>query len=276
MHRRVSALVLAAAAVAIAAGGGSARSAGPAVRHAAFVAADVGAATSSNWAGYAAADAGLSTTPTAFTAVAGSWVQPPAACAAGGEAYSAFWVGLGGFTEESRAIEQTGTESDCTPAGRPFYGVWYELLPAPPVTVRLKVGPGDVISAAVAVSGTTVTIKIRNRTRHTAFAKRLRMAAPDRTSAEWIAEAPSTCSPTACQPLPLANFGTVSFNGATAIGTGHHGTISDPAWAATAVTLHGATDSSRGRPVGVAPAANALPSVLGSNGTSFSVAWQAQ
>lgn len=274
-------------AVTLAVGGGGAEAAGraatlPAISHAPLVGVplvgrDVGAATSSNWSGYAVADTGTGATPTAFSAVAGSWVQPAATCTAGGAAYAAFWVGLGGYAEGSRALEQTGTETDCSLGGTPRYSAWYELLPAPPVTVKLVVRPGDTIAAAVAVSGKTVTVKIRNLTRHTAFAKKLRMSAPDRSSAEWIAEAPSTCGLAGCQTLPLADFGTVAFNGATAIGGGHHGTIADAAWGATAVTLHGGgPDSYHGRFVGNSPAADAVPSNLGSDGTSFSVAWQQQ
>jgi hypothetical protein len=143
------------------------------------------------------------------------------------------------------------------------------------VGVKLKVRPGDRISASVFVSGERVTIKLRNVTRRTSFAKVLRMKAPDTSSAEWIAEAPSTCGIDGCQTLPLADFGTVSFSGATAIGSTHHGVISDPAWAVTAVTLHGdGTDSLHGRFVGNSPVADALPSALGPDGTSFSVAWQ--
>jgi hypothetical protein len=274
--RRRQVLVLAAAlAVALAAAGGKARAGTLAVRHAPLVLTDVGTTTSSNWSGYAVSDTGTGASPTAFSAVAGSWVQPAATCAAGGAAYAAFWVGLGGYVDGSQGLEQTGTEADCSLGGAASYSMWYELLPAPPVPVRLKVRPGDRISASVAVNGTRVTIKLRNVTRRTSFAKVLRKRAPDTSSAEWIAEAPSTCGVTGCQTLPLANFGTVSFSGATTIGSAHHGVISDPAWAVTAVTLHGGGPNAlHGRFVGNSPDADALPSTLGPDGTSFSVAWQ--
>jgi hypothetical protein len=252
--------LVAVAAVQGAGGAGASVATAPTIRHAAFVRADVGAEESANWSGYAVADGGTAPTPTAFSAVAGSWVQPAASCKAGSSAYSAFWVGLGGFAETSTSLEQTGTESDCTAFGEPRYSAWYEILPAPAIPLKLVVKPGDAMSASVAVSGRLVTLKLRNLTRHTSFAKKLKMAVPDRSSAEWIAEAPSTCSISNCRPLPLANFGTVSFTGATAIGAGHHGTIADPGWAATAVTLKGD--------------AVAAPSDLGGDGASFSVGWQ--
>ncbi len=60
----------------------------------------------------------------------------------------------------------------------------------------------------MAVSGTQVTVTLKNLTRKTSFTKRLAMSAPDVSSAEWIAEAPSACfSSGACRTLPLADFG---------------------------------------------------------------------
>src|SRR5204863_219937 len=84
---------------------------------------------------------------------AGSWVQPATTCKAGSSAYSAFWVGLGGFADGLTSLEQTGTESDCTLDGTPRYSAWYEILPAPAIPLKLVVRPGDTISASVAVSG---------------------------------------------------------------------------------------------------------------------------
>src|SRR3954467_5115543 len=84
------------------------------------------AQASANWAGYAATGA-------QFSKVSGSWVQPEASCDSGtGDA--AFWVGIGGATQESSALEQTGTEVDCS-SGSPVYSAWYELVPAAPVPV---------------------------------------------------------------------------------------------------------------------------------------------
>jgi hypothetical protein len=143
------------------------------------------------------------------------------------------------------------------------------------VTIKLTVRPGDAISATVAVSGTTVSVRIANTTRGTVFAKSLTMpVAPDVSSAEWIAEAPSTCGRYGCTPLPLANFGTASFTSASATtADGHTGTISDPAWAATAVALQGTT-AGRFRFAASLTVANAIPGALSGDGASFGVAWQ--
>ena len=122
--------------------------------------------SSSNWAGY-----GLTATPggsvTAFSNVFGTWVQPAVTCTPSGGVYSAFWVGLGGLTETSTALEQTGTDANCSSSGTASYSAWYEIIPAPPVRLKLAVSPGDTISAAVTITGKTVAMRLRNLTLHT-------------------------------------------------------------------------------------------------------------
>jgi Peptidase A4 family len=230
--------------------------------------------TSSNWAGYAV-------TPTAggtvssLSNVVGTWVQPTVSCTSGTNSYSAFWVGLGGLTQDATSLEQMGTDANCTAAGTPVYSAWYEILPAAPVTLKLGVRPGDTVSAAVTVSGKTVSMRLRNLTLHTVVNRKLRMTAPDLSSAEWVAEAPSACNGSGrCTTLPLANFGSVDFLQAAATGSRHSGLISDPGWASTAISLDGSRDPAFGRFSNGAASASAAPSVLSAAG-SFSVAWQA-
>ncbi len=224
------------------------------------------AAVSQNWAGYVAGG-------TQFSSVSGSWVQPTAKCGSG-QTYSAFWVGLGGSDNQSSALEQTGTQADCTADGSTSYYAWYELVPAAPVKLDLAIKPGDHISAKVSVSGSNVTVSLSDQTTGQSTTKTLQMDSPDTSSAEWIAEAPSACDGSgSCQPLPLADFGTVQFTSATATANGHTGTISDPNWTSQPVELGGSgiSDVSYGSRVGVS---NASPSSLSTDGSSFSVASQ--
>ncbi len=232
------------------------------------------AITSSNWAGYAV-------TPTAggtvssFSNVFGTWVQPTVSCTSATSSYSAFWVGLGGLTQGATSLEQIGTGADCTASGTPVYSAWYEILPAPPVTLRLAVRPGDTVSAAVTVSGKTVSMRLRNLTLHTVVNRKLKMAAPDLSSAEWVAEAPSACNGSGrCTTLPLANFGSVDFLQAAATGSRHSGLISDPSWTSTSISLDGSGGPAFGRFARDGASASAAPSLLSVTG-SFSVAWQA-
>ena len=102
---------------------------------------------------------------------------------------------------------------------------------------------------------------------------------PDASSAEWIAEAPSSCDQSgSCTPLALANFANVSFTNAAATADGHTGSISDSSWGSHAVQLLGGSQDQQypgGGFASDASAASAAPSALSGDGTSFSVAWQA-
>jgi hypothetical protein len=236
------------------------------------------ASVSANWSGYTATGA-------QFSSVSGSWVQPSASCDSGsGDA--AFWVGLGGADGQSQALEQAGTQIDCS-SGAPTYSAWYELVPSAPAQFsELSVSPGDRISATVGVDGQQVSISMTNHTTGRTANKSLRMDDPDVSSAEWIAEAPSSCiggSLDSCQPVALADFGKVNFSDATATANGHTGSISDPAWTAQPIQLAagaadrfagGGFDGSDQGGASAATQAGAVPSELSVDGSAFSVTWQ--
>ena len=223
---------------------------------------------STNWAGYAAH--GVS-----YRSVKGTWIEPSATCSRGAQTYSSYWVGIGGYSESSQALEQVGTEVDCSAFGRVSSTAWYELVPAPSMPVRLAVRPGDVMQASVTVNGSAVTLALNDATRGQGFRRTLRASSLDLSSAEWIVEAPSECiSANSCQTLPLANFGSASFSAATAqASTGRTGAIANSAWQTTKISLR--PDSRRfvvntnsGPALGVA-----TPSGLESSGTSFHVSY---
>ena len=238
------------------------------------------AEVSANWSGYV-----VNAPSTSYTSVTATWRQPTVTCGvtdAGSSA--AFWVGLGGYAQTSQALEQVGTSSDCDPdTGRPSYYAWYELVPGPSVTVKnLKVFPGDLITTSVNVIGsTTIELQVKNRTRGTVFTTKEPFSTPDLTSAEWIAEAPSDCSGYQCRPIPLSNFGSISFTKIAALGNGLGGTLlANPGWTTTAIKL--VPDGSRGffpgpdRFSGFASStAGALPGDASSDGRRFSVQWSA-
>ena len=238
---------------------------------------------SSNWSGYVAAGPGSTATTASpamtYTDVTGQWVEPTAACVPGSPSSVAIWVGLGGYSESSSDLEQAGTSADCGPNGSPSYYAWYELVPANSVTVKaLQIFPGDVISSAVVIDGTSVVVQVTDRTRKTRFTRHLTMSSPDQTSAEWIVEAPTQCNGgTSCRQLALTNFGSIAFGHTYAIGNGISGTISSPGWIATALQLVPAgsryfgsvngTDQATGGP-------GAGTSPLAAAGKGFTVTWQ--
>jgi hypothetical protein len=238
------------------------------------------ASVSANWAGYVArpaAHGGLR-----FTSVSGAWRQPGATCDSGKETDSAVWVGLGGYSEASRGLEQVGTDADCTRSGAAVYSSWFELLPAEPVNLKLAAHPGDEMVASVTIERHDATLRIRDLTTGGHFSVTKHTGNIDASSAEWIVEAPSECVNSAtCSVLPLTDFGQVLFSSATAIAGAHTGEISDPHWSETALELQQPTFSSaRGRAgARVAPTRTltaAVPSTSVGTDGGFSVSWQQQ
>lgn len=207
----------------------------------------IGHSNSLNWSGYAATNA-------TFTDVKGSWIQPAATCN-GKSSYSSFWIGLDG--DSSSTVEQIGTEADCS-KGKPAYYAWWEMFPNVSHTIgNFPVTPGVRYTAEVQYAGgPNFTLRLSGGG-NTPFADTESLGLdPALSSAEWIAEAPSACAKT-CRELPLTNFGTVSFSGASANG----GPINDSAWSfdpLTMITNGGAT--------------KATPSSLDSTGSAFSIA----
>ena len=158
-------------------------------------------ASSTNWAGYAVT--GSSKT---ITDVKGSWIEPKiqGTCPTKNQ-YSSFWVGIDGYS--SSTVEQTGTDSDCQ-GGVAVYYAWYEFYPNPSHLISsLTISPGDTISAEVSFAKGNFTVKLTDVTTAHSFSKKAKVASAQRSSAEWIAEAPSSLSGI----LPLADFGTVDF-----------------------------------------------------------------
>ena len=226
--------------------------------------------TSSNWSGYVAHGDGAR-----FTSVSALWTQPSATCTPGSPTYSAVWVGIGGYSLSSPALEQIGTEADCTASGHVVSSAWYELVPSPSTDVPLIVRPGDVMSGKVTVVGHLVTVTLTDRTRHKSFTKKVMDPTLDVTSADWIVEAPSECSgggAGSCQALPLANYGSETFAHARAETVKKQtSSISSRHWLTTAITL-----SASGRQyIGYSDTGpgESSPSPLLDSGTSFKVTY---
>ena len=197
-------------------------------------------ATSTNWAGYAAHS-------TKYTSVTATWSEPSASCGSG-TTYASFWTGLDGYA--SASVEQTGTLVECS-GGSAHQFSWYEMYPASPVYFSDTLVAGDRITATVsATSSGAFTLTLTDSTRGWSHTVHQTNASLARSSAEVIAEAPSSSSGV----LPLANFGTVTFSGAGVNG----GTLG--ASGPTAITM--------------ASGSTTKASVSGiSGGTSFSSTW---
>jgi Peptidase A4 family len=221
-------------------------------------------ASSSNWGGYAVTGPNGSVSD-----VKASWIVPEIVdkCPATNQ-YASFWVGIDGYS--SNTVEQIGTESDCQ-NGQPVYYVWYEFYPHWAFTVNtVTIRPGDFISAEVSVTGKgTFTVSLTNETTTKSFSASAKMNNADRSSAEWIAEAPWSGG-----VLPLANFRTAFFGS-------QYTAVPDT----SSVTMKIGNSTSTGS-IGSFPANSAeitmvdkngdpkaIPTGLSVDGSSFSIGW---
>jgi hypothetical protein len=200
---------------------------------------------STNWSGYADDNTGGNT----YTTVTGNWTEPAVTCTSK-TSYAAFWVGIDGFT--SGTVEQDGTLAQCS-HGSAFYYTWWEMYPSNAIqVVGSSVSPGDSISASVMRSGSTYTLKVTDSTHSANSFTTTQSCSCTNTSAEWIAEAPSSG-----RILPLANFGTWTVSGATV----DNGVISSfPDDEITMVNNSGGV--------------KAQPGPLNGSGNGFSVTWR--
>jgi hypothetical protein len=220
-----------------------------------------GSVSSTNWSGFAVRGSSGS-----ITDAKGCWmVQTIQGTCPSTNQYSSFWVGIDGYS--SGTVEQTGTDSDCQ-NGVPTYYAWYEFFPHPSFLINgISVHPGDIMSAEARASGNgKFTVSITDTTTHQSFSTSSTVHRAQQSSAEWIAEAPSSSGGI----LPLADFGTAHFGlditgvsstcFATISGTtAAFGTFGSNVQQITMVTSGGATKAS--------------PSNPSSDNTSFSVTW---
>ncbi len=247
---------------------------------------------SSNWSGYA-----VNGSAGSVTSASGSWIVPTVRGGTG-TAYAAFWTGIDGFG--SSTVEQIGTlsESSATFGFRSgsktttAYYAWYKFYPSEsiiaittattPSGASAAVKPGDIVFAEVTyVTGDTFVLTITDKTEGWTFTTTGSQSGATESSAEWIAEAPSSST----GALPLANFGKVYFgndytstaltcyatvNGVTgSIGSFLHGSSVGRSNEVQSITM--ATQMGFGRYTIIVP--EATPSALSSDGTSFSITW---
>ena len=153
--------------------------------------------TSSNWFGY---QQGLLEQGTKlFNSISGDWTVPTATQHNAGQAEnSSDWIGIGGgcidanCTATDNTLIQTGTEQDVSATGAASYSAWYELVPAPSLTISMTVAPGDHMHASVAeaIPNSNVwNITLKDVTRGESFSTTVPYTSTHAT-AEWIEETP--------------------------------------------------------------------------------------
>jgi hypothetical protein len=152
--------------------------------------------TSNNWFGY---NVGSLERHTLFHSITGVWTVPTATQHTPGQAEdSADWIGIGGgcvdagCTVTDATLIQTGTEQNVAANGQASYSAWWELIPAPQISISMKVQPGDQMRASIAeklANSNIWKITLRDVTRGETFTKTVPYSSTHAT-AEWIEETP--------------------------------------------------------------------------------------
>ena len=153
---------------------------------------------STNWFGYG--QGALEQGGKLFTSISGNWTVPTASQHTSGQAEaSSDWIGIGGgcidsgCTATDSTLIQTGTEQDVASNGSASYSAWYELVPAPSLTISsMTVKPGDQMHASISevVNDANVwTITIQDVTRNESYTTTVPYSSSHGT-AEWIEETP--------------------------------------------------------------------------------------
>jgi Peptidase A4 family len=154
--------------------------------------------TSTNWFGYN--QGSLEQNGKLFNSITGDWTVPTATQHTSGQAESSSdWIGIGGGCIDSgctvgdETLIQTGTEQDVDSTGKASYSAWWELVPAPSISIsNMTVAPGDHMHASVAeVVGDSDlwTITLQDVTRNESFTQTVPYPSTHAT-AEWIEETP--------------------------------------------------------------------------------------
>jgi hypothetical protein len=153
---------------------------------------------SSNWFGYSQGT--LEQGSKLFNSISGDWTVPAATAHTAGTAEaSSDWIGIGGgcvdagCTVTDSTLIQTGTEQDVDATGAPSYSAWWELVPAPSVTIsNMTVSPGDHMHASVSElvnDADAWDITITDVTKNETFTTTVPYPSTHAT-AEWIEETP--------------------------------------------------------------------------------------
>ncbi len=162
--------------------------------------------TSPQWAGYVTMSNLLLRQPL-VTSVSGSWTVPSVDAYSQDDAFSAAWVGVGGYGENT--LIQAGTLHGVK-NGEVVYYAWYELLPNTAVRIEnMHVKPGDRMTASVSLvdgSSNTWLVEITDSTNGESFSRTFGYTS-SRLSAEWILERPTISG----SVTTLADFSSITF-----------------------------------------------------------------
>ena len=214
-----------------------------------------------NWSGYASLTSLDHPQIGSVSGVRGNW-RVPKVHPTLDTSYSACWVGIDGFSNAT--VEQIGT-TQAWVNGKPVYYAWFSMFPGPAYQlVGFPISPKDRFQAEVSYIGNDAfELIIRNLTQKVYYvvpSSYTTVAGIQRTSAEWIVEAPSTST-----ILPLARFHEVPFWNCVATIRGESGSIGNDEWKSSRIVM--VTENNL---------VKAEPTPLSNSGKNFIVNWHHQ
>jgi len=193
--------------------------------------AEAGVTHGYNWSGYVA-DAKKNRS---YSSVHGEWNMPTVvACENVSNTFSAFWIGLDGYSLSE--LSQEGTEQDCYYIGGSYYSnyyAWSEVLPNQPTEKQITAfapNPGDYMYATVWIgnssgvrtnngSGGYVWFYMNDQSQgvYAQFSTKLGSTYFDGKTVEWIMERPGLGGGTLAE---LSDFGSAEMFNAQGFTTG--------------------------------------------------------
>ncbi|HEV2591008.1 MAG TPA: G1 family glutamic endopeptidase [Gaiellaceae bacterium] len=150
---------------------------------------------STNWSGY-----GLTGGP--FTSVSGTFNVPAITGSGSAQMSAAEWAGIDGFGPGASSIIQAGVDETYSPAFGNVTFPWYELYPAPSMSIPMSVSAGDEVTVAISeVSAGLWDLLVKDSTNAQSFDAQFSYGGAD-TTVEWIMEAPFSVASQSVIPLP--------------------------------------------------------------------------
>jgi hypothetical protein len=184
----------------------------------------LGANHSQNWSGYN--QGALEQNGKTFTHVTGDWNVPTATAHKKGEnEFSSTWAGIGGGCVDANCaitdatLIQAGTEQDVDSSGKATYSAWWEIIPAPSITItNMAVRPGNHMHLDINQTAPEVwTITLKNVSTGNTFTQTVPYTSSYAT-AEWINETPLVIDTSGNTMSPLPNLSKINFDLATVNG----------------------------------------------------------
>ena len=213
---------------------------------------------STNWSGYASFTSLKYPEFDSVSGVRGEW-KVPSVHSSLQDSYSAAWVGIDGFFNTT--VEQLGTSQGWV-NGHADYFTWFSMYPGPSYEILgFPMEPKDWIRAEVTYIGHDVfEMVIRNLSKKVYYvvpSSYTTASGIQRTSAEWIMEAPSNTT-----ILPLVRFSATPFSDCVATIKGKSGKINNSHWKNSRIIM--VTEKGKKK---------AKPSKLTDGGEHFTVKW---